>query len=260
MADDVVLLQTDGAVATLTINRPEALNALNEAVIRRLHALLKQVGDMSEVRAVILTGAGGKAFVAGADISQMTDMSSLTALEFSDLGHRLGHYITTMAQPVIAAVTGFALGGGCELALACDFIYASESARFGQPEVNLGLIPGFGGTQRLPRLIGQAMAKELVYTGKMIGAAEALRIGLVNAVFPDDELMAAALKTAKKIGSKGPRAVAASKKAIHAGADKSISDACQLEAQAFSGMFETEDAREGMAAFLEKRPATFKGQ
>ncbi len=259
MAEDVVLLETEGAVATLTINRPQALNALNEAVIRCLHARLMEISDMPEIRAVILTGAGGKAFVAGADIAQMHDMSSLSALEFSDLGHRLGHCISTMAQPVIAAVNGFALGGGCELALACDFIYASEGARFGQPEVNLGLIPGFGGTQRLPRLVGQAMAKELVFTGRIINAAEALRIGLVNAVLPADELLAGARKTALTIASKGPRAVSAAKRTIHTGADKTMADACQLEAQAFSGMFETEDAREGMKAFVEKRPAEFKG-
>lgn len=260
MAEDVVLLQTEGPIATVTVNRPAALNALNEEVIRKLHRVLSKVSATPEVRAVILTGAGERAFVAGADIAQMRDMGSLEALEFSDLGHRLGRLIATMPQPVIAAVRGFALGGGCELALACDFIYASEAARFGQPEVNLGLIPGFGGTQRLPRLVGAAMAKELTLTGRLIDATEALRIGLVNAVHPPSELMAAVLQTAQLIAAKGPRAVAACKRAIHVGANMNIAEACQFEAQAFSSMFETADAREGMAAFLEKRRANFEGK
>ncbi len=258
MSEDVVLLEVDGAVATVTINRPQAMNALNGAVLQGLQGVMSGLAYEPEVRAVVVTGAGDKAFVAGADISQMGDMPSLAALEFSDLGHRLGHVMADMPQPIIAAVNGFALGGGCELALACDFIYASEEARLGQPEVSLGLIPGFGGTQRLPRLVGMAMAKELVFTGRRVSAQEAHRMGLVNAVFPADDLMPAVYKTAGRIAAQGPLAVAKAKQIMRDGADRSLADACQLEAQAFSSMFETQDAREGMAAFLEKRSAEFQ--
>ncbi len=253
-----VELTHDGHVSTLTINRPDKLNALSREVLRDLRAAIETVAERADSRAAVLTGSG-KAFVAGADIAAMKDMSEAEGREFAALGHGVFDAIEQLRIPVIAAVNGFALGGGCELALACDFIYASAKAKFGQPEVNLGIIPGFGGTQRLPRRVGSALARELIYTGAMIGADEALRIGLANAVFEPEALLPKALETARTIATKGPLAIAAAKRLIRDGVDVPLPEANRLEQAAFSESFGTEDQREGMAAFLEKRAATFKG-
>jgi enoyl-CoA hydratase len=258
--DALVLRERDGAVLTLTINRPRALNALNAATIQALLQAMNDVAATPDIRCVILTGAGEKAFVAGADIAAMVDQGSWEARGFTELGHALGTAMEALAVPIIAAVNGFALGGGCELAVACDFIYAARTARFGQPEVNLGLIPGFGGTQRLPRRIGVARARELVFTGELIGADEALRIGLCNRVFEPAELLAKARATAATIASKPPLAVADAKRALRRSEDLSLSAGNELEQQLFAGLFATADRREGMKAFLEKRPAKFEGR
>lgn len=248
----------EGHVSTLTINRPDKLNALSREVLLDLKSTLRDLGGRHGTRALVVTGAG-KAFVAGADIAAMTKMTPAEAREFAALGHEVFDRIEALPFPVIAAVNGFALGGGCELALACDFIYASTKARFGQPEVNLAIIPGFGGTQRLPRRVGPGVGRELIYTGKMIDAEEALRIGLANALFEPEALMPAALKTAEEIALKGPLAVAAAKRVIRDGMDRALFDANALERNAFGTCFETSDQREGMEAFLGKRAPEFEG-
>jgi enoyl-CoA hydratase len=261
MSDEsVVLLAHEGPISILTINRPKVLNALNTEVLRALGAALTQISARSETRCVILTGAGDKAFVAGADIAAMSSMTTAQAAEFARFGHEVMAALDALAMPVIAAVNGFALGGGCELALSCDFIYASEKAKFGQPEVNLGVVPGFGGTQRLARRVGIAMARELVYTGAMIGAEEALRIGLANKVVAPDQLMEEAKKTAQLIAQKGPFAVARAKRIIAEGLDGTLSAGNALEIAAFAACFDTSDQKEGMQAFLEKRAAAFTGR
>ncbi|NNE17930.1 MAG: enoyl-CoA hydratase/isomerase family protein [Myxococcales bacterium] len=249
----------DGHVSTLTINRPEKLNALSGEVLSDLSAAIQTLAGNDDVWAAVMTGTG-KAFVAGADIAAMKGMSEAEGQEFGALGHGVFSAIEDLHCPVIAAVNGFALGGGCELALACDFIYASSKAKFGQPEVNLGIIPGFGGTQRLPRRVGSALARELIYTGKMIDAQEALRIGLANAVFEPDELLSAATKTAAEIASKGPLAVASAKRLIRDGIALPLPEANRLEQAAFGEAFGTTDQSEGMAAFLEKRAPVFTGK
>lgn len=256
---DILLRERDGGTVVLTMNRPEKLNALNEALVRALHDAIAELDADMSVRVVVLTGAGEKAFVAGADIAAMSEMSTTAAKAFADLGHSVGERFERAHFPVIAAVNGFALGGGCELALACDFVYASEKAKFGQPEVNLGVIPGFGGTQRLTRRVGIGRARELVYTGDTLDANEALRIGLVNAVVPAGELLAKVRDVAKKIESKGPLAIAQAKRLVYRGEDVPLAVANELEAQAFSALFGSLDQREGMKAFLEKRKATFTG-
>ena len=248
----------DEHVSTLTINRPDKLNALSEEVLDGLHSAVEDVERRDGVRAMIITGTG-KAFVAGADIAAMKDMNHAQGRGFGALGHSLFAHLEQLRFPVIAAVNGFALGGGCELALACDFIYASTKAKFGQPEVSLGIIPGFGGTQRLPRRVGPGIARELIYSGKMIDAAEALRIGLANALFEPDELMPAAQKAAADIATKGPLAVANAKRLIREGMDLPLIQANKREQDAFGASFDTEDQEEGMAAFLEKRAPNFKG-
>ncbi|MGB8329268.1 MAG: enoyl-CoA hydratase-related protein [Polyangiales bacterium] len=247
-----------GHVSTLTINRPDKLNALSREVLSDLGTAVRALAADQEVRAAVITGTG-KAFVAGADIGAMRSMSEAEGREFGELGHGVFEAVEHLHCPVIAAVNGFALGGGCELALACDFIYASSKAKFGQPEVGLGIIPGFGGTQRLPRRVGAALARELIYSGKMIGADDALRIGLANAVFEPEELLGAAAEMAAEIASKGPLAVAAAKRLIRDGADLPLPQANRLELAAFTEAFATEDQSEGMGAFLEKRPPTFTG-
>ncbi|MFV0436791.1 MAG: enoyl-CoA hydratase-related protein [Desulfopila sp.] len=252
-----VRLQQEGAIAEIIIDRPKALNALNQATLQELLQCCALLENNREIRAVILTGAGEKAFVAGADISFMKEFDPLTAGEFAGLGHAVMTAIENLPQPVIAAINGFALGGGCELALACDIRVAGERAKFGQPEVNLGVIPGFGGTQRLPRLIGKGMACELLYTGAMIDAAEALRIGLVNRVVPTEQLLAACREMAAMIASRGPMAVRACKKMVVNGLEMDLARANSYEAIQFGQCFASDDQKEGMQAFLEKRPATF---
>jgi enoyl-CoA hydratase len=256
-----LLKEKDGAIVTLTLNRPDKLNALNAELLKELGMALHGLVADAEVRCVILTGAGDKAFAAGADIAAMSEMTPVQAKQFADMGHRVGNSIESLTTvPVIAAVNGFALGGGCELALACDFVYASDKAKFGQPEVNLGVIPGFGGTQRLARRVGAARARELCMTGDMVGAEEALRIGLVNAVVPHAELLPRVRETAKKIASKGPLAIASVKRVVARGADVPLQVANELEATSFAALFGTNDQREGMRAFVEKRPAKFEGR
>jgi enoyl-CoA hydratase len=255
-----ILVSREGHVVTVTLNRPDKLNALNEELLMELAAALRDLMRDATLRCAILTGAGEKAFAAGADIASMSEMSAVQAKAFAELGHRVGHTLEAMHFPVIAAVNGFALGGGCELALACDFIYASENAKFGQPEVNLGVLPGFGGTQLLSRRVGAARARELCMTGDMVGAEEALRIGLVNAVVPHAELGARARAVAEKIASKGPLAVAGIKRVVVRGADVPLATANELEATAFAALFGTHDQREGMRAFLEKRTPKFEGR
>lgn len=254
---DVVLLAHEGPISVMTINRPDKMNALNRAVLEGIRDRLDEVAAQGS-KALIITGAG-KAFVAGADIAAMQDMTPEQAQEFSELGHEVGNKMESQPFPIIAAINGFALGGGCELALACDFAFASEKAKLGQPEVKLGVIPGFGGTQRLLRRVGVAMARELVYTGKMIRADEALRIGLVNAVVAPDALMEHAMACANEIAKMGPLAIKACKELFIAGADRDLREANQLEAEAFGRCFETADQKEGMTAFLGKREANFTG-
>ncbi|MCS6915030.1 MAG: enoyl-CoA hydratase-related protein [Myxococcales bacterium] len=260
MSFETILLQTDGPVLTLTINRPRQLNALNSQVLTELSQALREVDARPEVRAVILTGAGDRAFVAGADIAEMAGFSPSEALEFAGRGHRLMDQIAQLPQPVLAAVNGFALGGGTELALACDLIYASQKARFGQPEVTLGVMPGFGGTQRLPRLIGPARAAEMILGGEQISAEEALRMGLVLAVLPPDELLPHCRQVAARIASRAPLAVRAAKRALRQVQEQPLAAGCALEQRLFSELFSTADQREGMAAFLAKRPAQFVGK
>ena len=255
-----VRYEVDGFIATITIAREKALNALNRQTLNEIGWALRDADGDARVRCVIMTGAGEKAFVAGADISEMADQGATEARGFAAAGRAVGEVLEAMTKPVIAAVNGFALGGGCEIALACDFIYASDKAKFGQPEVNLGVIPGFGGTQRLARRIGQGRAMELVLTGDLIGAEEALRIGLVNKVFPADQLMAEVKKTAEKIASKGPLAIGNARRAVRKGAELSLTGGLDLEAELFALLFATQDQKEGMKAFLGKRPAKFEGK
>jgi enoyl-CoA hydratase len=256
---DVLPLTQDGAVVTLTLNRPEKLNALDAELLDALASAFDRLARDSSVGVVILTGAGEKAFAAGADIAAMSKMSPAQAKAFSEKGHGICAAMESAPFPVIGAINGFALGGGCEIALACDFLYASERAKFGQPEVKLGVIPGFGGTQRLSRRVGLGLARELCYTGAIIDAQQALRVGLVNAVVAPGELMTKVSEIAKAITTMGPRAIASCKEVLLRGADLPLRDANDLEANAFAALFATQDQREGMAAFLEKRPARFSG-
>jgi enoyl-CoA hydratase len=249
--------QGDGPVATVTVNRPAALNALDADTLSALLEAFTTLADEPAVRCVILTGAGDKAFVAGADIKAMAAMTPAEAGALGQSAHRLGAVIAGMEAPVIAAVNGFALGGGCELALCCDFIYASRAAKFGLPEVGLGVIPGLGGTQLLSRRIGLARACELLFTGDVIDAEEALRLGLVNAVCAPAELLPRVRAVAEAIARRAPLAVAAAKRAARAGAELPLEAALELERQAFAGLFGTADQQEGMRAFIEKRAATW---
>ncbi len=246
-----VELTQEGAVAVVTINRPQALNALNPEVLADLKSAFESI-DQGSVRCVILTGAGEKSFVAGADIGSMSTMTKAEGTAFGKLGNDIFLMVENFPLPVIAAVNGFALGGGNELAMACDFRICSENAMFGQPEVGLGITPGFGGTQRLARLVGMGMAKQLLYTAKNIDANQALRIGLVNAVYPQAELMDEAKKLAAKIAKNAPIAVRACKKAVNEGMQTSIDKAVEIEEQLFGDCFETHDQVEGMACFLSK--------
>lgn len=251
-------LEIDGPIALLTLDRQKALNALNSQTLRELEDALSELGRNHAVRALIVTGAGEKAFVAGADIQELATLSTAQALFFSQLGHRVMAMLEALPFPTIAAVNGFALGGGCELAMACDLIYLSEKARLGLPEVTLAVIPGFGGTQRLTRLVGRARAKELIFTGEMIDAAKAVQVGLALDVLPADKLLAHCKEVARKIASRGPIAISQAKRVVEHGADLPLKDANELERQAFALLFGTADQREGMKAFAEKRAAVFK--
>ena len=247
-----VKYEPKGDVAYLVIDRPEALNALNAQVLADLDAALDAI-DLDLIRCVIVRGAGEKSFVAGADIAQMKDLDPAGGEAFGKQGNDVFLKLESFPIPVIAAVGGYALGGGCELAMACDFRICSDTAVFGQPEVGLGITPGFGGTQRLARIVGPGMAKQMIYTARNIKADEALRIGLVNAVYPADELYAAAEKLASTIAANAPIAVRACKKAINEGAALPIEQAVVCEEKAFGSCFQTADQQEGMGAFLEKR-------
>ncbi|MGE5283559.1 MAG: enoyl-CoA hydratase-related protein [Actinomycetota bacterium] len=255
-----LLVDVSDRIATVTFNRPKSLNALNPATVRELGAAMDELSRRPDVGAVLLTGAGEKAFIAGADISVMKGFTTIEALDFSLLGQRVLAFIESMSQPVIGVINGFALGGGCEVAMACDLLVAADTARFGQPEVNLGIIPGYGGTQRLPRLVGRNLAKEMVLTGEMISAQRAYEIGLVNKVVPAAELMGAARELANKILSRGPVAVRAAKMAMNRGLDLDLGNACALESSLFAAGFSTADREEGITAFLEKRKANFTGK
>ena len=248
-----VLLEKKGNIAVATINRPKALNALNSQVLEDLNELVDLVTADEEIRALVLTGAGEKAFVAGADIGEMSTLTKAEGEAFGKKGNDVFRKLETMPVPTIAAINGFALGGGCELSMSCDIRICADTAVFGQPEVGLGITPGFGGTQRLARLVSPGMAKQLIYTARNIKADEALRIGLVNAVYPAAELMAAAEKMANTIAKNAPIAVRACKKAINEGLDVDMDAALVIEEKLFGSCFETADQAEGMGAFLEKR-------
>ena len=257
---ETVTVEQEGALAIVTIRREAALNALSSRVIADLTHVAAELEMADDIRVVALTGAGAKAFVAGADIAEMQTLGPAQAQTFAEMGGNLGHAVEHSARPWIAAVNGFALGGGCELALACDFIIAADNAKFGQPEVKLGVIPGFGGTQRLARRVGVAKAKELCFTGDVINAAEALRIGLADQVVPAADLMTRVRELAAKIAGNGPLAVAEAKRLIHLGQSMPLDAALALEQRAFGLLFASADQQEGMTAFLGKRPAAFTGK
>ena len=247
-----ITYEQEGFVGVITINRPKALNALNSEVLKELNATLDAV-DLENTRALVLTGAGEKSFVAGADIAEMSTLTKAEGEAFGKIGNDVFRKIETFPIPVIAAVNGFALGGGCEIAMSCDIRLCSDTAIFGQPEVGLGITPGFGGTQRLARLIPVGKAKEIIYGAVNIKADEAYRLGLVNSVYPLEELLPAAKKLAAKIAKNAPIAVRACKQAINEGLDLDMDQAIVLEEKLFGSCFETEDQREGVQAFLEKR-------
>jgi enoyl-CoA hydratase len=259
MSYNTIKLEVSEAIATLTFNRPDVLNALNPEMISELHNALGDVREMPEVKVLVLTGEG-KAFVAGADIRILQDLDPLGAKKFAQRGQAALFALEAMDIPVIACVNGFALGGGCEIAAACDFVCAAESAKLGQPEINLGVMPGFGGTQRLARLVGKARAKELCMSGRMITAQEAFAMGLVTRIFPEETLTDETLGIAKTIAEKGRVALRAIKHVIDHGFDIDLKAACALEADAFSVCFASPDQREGTTAFLEKRAPKFTGK
>jgi enoyl-CoA hydratase len=255
-----LLVEVEEGIALLKINRPKVLNALNRETLLELQQALKEVESREDVRVVIITGEGEKSFVAGADIAEMKDMTPTEALGFSRLGHTTLGMIENLKKPVIAAMNGYALGGGMEIALACDFIYASEGAKLGVPEVTLGIFPGFGGTQRLPRLIGRAKAKELIFTGEMIDAQTAYSMGIVNKVFPSGTLLEEVKKTARRIAYNGPISVSMAKGSVNAGYELDQKEGEAIEITAWANCFGTVDQKEGMGAFLEKRKPEFRGE
>ncbi len=256
----VIIAEVHDGIATLTVNRPEALNALNSEVLDSIYAEVRRITVQKEARAIVVTGAGEKAFVAGADIAEMKDYGPDQAEEFSMRGQNAFHALRDFPGPVIAAINGFALGGGLELALSCDILIASEKAKLGLPETTLAVIPGFGGTQTLPRRVGPGHAKRLLFTGAMIGADEALTIGLVDHVVAPEAVMDAAMDVARATLKNGPLALAEAKRLVDDGAHMDLLEAVKLEAVAFGEIFGTADQSEGMAAFLEKRKAQFKGE
>lgn len=260
MSYDNIRFEVEGAVGTLTFDRPKALNALNPDTLREVLRCLRDARRQSALRAIVLTGAGDKAFVAGADIAAMSAMSVVEARDLARLGQRVTTAIEDLPMPVIAAVGGFALGGGLEMVMACDLVVASERARFGQPEINLGIIPGFGGTQRLARRVGAPRAREMIYGGEMIDAETAHRWGLVNRVVKPEDLLAEARRLAAALAAKPAVALVQAKHAIQRGLDVDLENGLRLEAEAFAVTFSTDDRREGMEAFLGKRPAKFTGR
>jgi len=258
--NNLILEQRAPGNYCLSINRPKQLNALSQETIRELMQAIAQIENDPDARVLIITGAGDRAFIAGADISEFQGLSALQARALAQAGQSVMHRLEQLDIPVIAAVNGFALGGGCELALACDWIIASQSAKFGQPEVNLGIMPGFGGSQRLMRRVSKAMAMDLCMTGRMIDAQEALRIGLANQVFADDQLMNEANALADMLCTKPPVAIKLIKQVLRDGENMGLDQACALEVELFSLCFTTEDQEEGAAAFIEKRKAVFTGK
>jgi len=260
MAFDNLLLERDAAVAIVTINRPKVLNALNAHTLDELRRVMLDLQQDAGVRAVILTGAGDRAFVAGADINELAEQTPMAGRARALAGQQVFRVIEELGKPVIAAVNGFALGGGCELAMACTLRLAADTAKFGQPEINLGLLPGYAGTQRLPRLVGKGRALELLLLGAPIDANEAVRIGLVNRVVPAAELMDAARRLATTLASKAPMASTLILDAVDKGLDMPFDEACAYEATLFGLVASTDDMREGTRAFLEKRPPVFKGR
>jgi enoyl-CoA hydratase len=260
MSFNFLLLDKADRVATVTVNRPQVLNALGFEVLMELKAMMQQLKDDADVKAVILTGAGDKAFIAGADVGAMAKLGPLEARKYIMLGHEIFDLVDNFPKPVIAAANGFTLGGGLELSLACDFIYASENARFGLPEITLGIIPGWGGTQRLPQAIGPGMAKELVYTGRVIDAHEAKAIGLVNRVLPAEGFLPAVQDVAKNIVQKSAIALSMAKTAFYAHQEGGGSSGRTVEIQSISLCFASQDQKEGMAAFVEKRKPQFTDQ
>jgi len=257
---NILLEHPEAGIHLLTVNRPKALNALNAATLDDIATAVRTIAADDEARVLLVTGAGDKAFVAGADIAEMRDATIEQGRAFSEKGMHVMHALEALPVPVIALVNGYALGGGCELALACDWILASISAAFGQPEVNLGIPPGFGGTQRLPRRIGPARALELLTTARQVKADEAFAIGLVNRVYPAAELRSRGLEVARQIAAKGPIAVRLVKQAVRRGGNLDLFTACGLETDLFAQAFATQDRQEGMTAFLEKRPTRFTGK
>jgi enoyl-CoA hydratase len=256
---NLILEHAEAGIYVLTVNRPQSLNALNAATLDELEMAVARVDGDSAARVLLITGAGDKAFVAGADITEMQSLNAQQARAFSATGQRVMRAIEELPVPAIALVNGYALGGGCELALACDWMIAADRAVFGQPEVNLGIPPGFGGTQRLARRVGRALGMELVITGRQIKADEALRIGLTNQLVAADVLLETGLAQARLIAAKAPLAVRACKEAVRRGLDLDLANACALETSLFALTFGSADRREGMTAFLEKRPAQFNG-
>jgi enoyl-CoA hydratase len=260
MAFDTLLLERDGTVAILTINRPQVLNALNSQTLDELRRAILDLKQDESVRVVILTGAGEKAFVAGADINELAVQTPTSGREYALAGQHVFDLVENMGKPVIAAINGYALGGGCELAMACTLRVAADTAKVGQPEISLGLIPGYAGTQRLPRLVGKGRAMELILTGTPIGADDALRIGLVNRVVPAAELMASARSLAQQLARSAPIAMRYIINAVNKGAEMPFAEASQYEATLFGLVASTDDMREGTAAFLQKRKPEFKGR
>jgi enoyl-CoA hydratase len=253
-------MERDGGIALLTIDRPEAMNALDVETLTALRDRLRELREDGETRVIVLTGAGDRAFAAGADIKYMSGLDPEGALEWGRLGQAVAGLLETSPAPTIAAINGFALGGGCELALACDLRYAASSAKLGQPEINLGIIPGWGGTQRLPRTTSLGFAKELVLTGRVVDPDEAERYGLVNAVYEPGELMDTVMETARLLAAKSPVALAAAKRALNHALQGDHVENLEREADEFGRLFDTEDAKEGLAAFVEKREASFSGR